>query len=121
MKKVTGIFQLLVALFFGVALVFFLAFDSVKNGFGVQELTAGKVVIWLLVGFVLYLVAWMFQGMYANGLNRKIRKMEQENNNLKAKLYDWEQSKQVSKPSMPTVPEDEDTEGSVIKPRQNIK
>ncbi|WP_215225151.1 hypothetical protein [Echinicola shivajiensis] len=121
MKKITSIFQLLVALFFGVALVFFLAFDSVKNGFNIEELTAGKVVAWLLVGFVMYLLAWLFQGMYANGLNKKIMKMETENNSLKAKLYDIEQGRKSRLSDENINVSEDDKDSSVIKPRQNIK
>jgi len=121
MKKITSVFQLLVALFFGVALVFFLAFDSVKNGFGIQDLTAGNVVVWLLVGFVLFLVSWMFQTMYTGSLNRKIKKVELENNGLKAKLYDLDQTKKGTVAPEPLSGEEEEKDSSVIKPRQNIK
>ncbi|WP_186756071.1 hypothetical protein [Echinicola salinicaeni] len=121
MKKITSIFQLLVALFFGVALVFFLAFDSVKNGFNIEELTAGKVVVWMLVGFVIYLLAWLFQSMYAKGLNKKIMKMESENNSLKAKLYDIEQGRKSKVSEERTNVSEDEKDSSVIKPRQNIK
>ncbi|GGF23861.1 hypothetical protein [Echinicola rosea] len=126
MKKVSSVFQLLVALFFGVALVFFLVFDSIKNGFGIQELTAGKVVIWLLAGFVLYLITWMMVSMYTSSMGKKIRKLEGENDKLKARLYDHEQ-KAKSKPVGGTIPpstgpsQEDETDGSGIKPRQNIK
>ncbi|AGA78001.1 hypothetical protein [Echinicola vietnamensis] len=126
MKKVSSVFQLLVALFFGVALVFFLVFDSIKNGFGIQELTAGKVVIWLLAGFVLYLITWLLVSMYSSSMGKKIRKLEAENDKLKARLYDHEQKAKVSPmkgtapPTSGSGPED-DTDGSGIKPRQNIK
>ncbi|MBD8489853.1 hypothetical protein IFO69_13930 [Echinicola sp. CAU 1574] len=121
MKKVTSIFQLLVALFFAIALVFFLAFDSVKNGFGIEELTAGKVVVWLTVGFLLFLVTWMFQSMYANSLVKKIKKMETESNGLKAKLYDLEQGGKIAKPKVLAPDSEEEKDSSAIKPRQNIK
>lgn len=125
MKKLTSIFQLLVALFFGVALVFFLAFDSVRNGFGIQELTAGDVVVWLLVGLILFLAAWMFQSMYTNGLNKKIKRLEQEKTEIKAKLYDLEQTgSSPARPSVkdtPDAPSEEDKDSSGIRPRQNIK
>ncbi|GGZ34043.1 hypothetical protein GCM10007049_29210 [Echinicola pacifica] len=124
MKKVTNVFQLLVALFFGVALVFFLVFDSVKNGFGIQELTAGKVVIWLLIGLVVYLVAWMLQSMFTSSLNKRIKRLEGENDKLKARLYDFEQQTKVGgiKPSGAIQsPDDDDPESSGIRPRQNIK
>ena|SRR5690554_4440562 len=123
MKKVSGIFQLLVALFFGVALVYFLMFDSVKNGFNVQELTAGAVVIWLLVGLILFLISWATVSMYQRNLNSRINKLELEKNQLKAELYDIERS---TKPS-PTVVQkrvditEEDKDSSGIRPRENFK
>ncbi|QDH79060.1 hypothetical protein FKX85_08415 [Echinicola soli] len=126
MKKVSSVFQLLVALFFGVALVFFLVFDSIKNGFGIQELTAGKVVIWLLAGFVLYLITWLLVSMYASSMGKKIKRMETENDKLKARLYDHEQ-KAKANPAGGSIPpttgpsQEDDADGSGIKPRQNIK
>ncbi|AWW31264.1 hypothetical protein DN752_14655 [Echinicola strongylocentroti] len=126
MKKVSSVFQLLVALFFGLALAFFLVFDSIKNGFGIQELTAGKVVIWLLVGFVLYLITWMLQSMYSSSLGKKIRKLEAEHDKLKARLYDHEQKARTTPAGGTITPstdpsQEDDGDGSGIKPRQNIK
>lgn len=123
MKKVSGIFQLLVALFFGVALVYFLMFDSVRNGFNVQELTAGAVVIWLLVGLILFLISWATVSMYQRNLNTRINKLELEKNQLKAELYDMERS---NKPGATVVPKrvditEEDRDSSGIRPRENFK
>ncbi|HLT08025.1 MAG TPA: hypothetical protein VK014_10890 [Cyclobacteriaceae bacterium] len=123
MKKVSGIFQLLVALFFGVALVYFLMFDSVRNGFNIQELTAGTVVIWLLVGLILFLIAWATASMYQRNLVSRIKKLELEKNQLKADIYDLERS---TKPLPSTVPKrtdviDEEKDGSSLRPRENFK
>jgi len=123
MKKVSGIFQLLVALFFGVALVYFLMFDSVRNGFNIQELTAGTVVIWLLVGLILFLISWATVSMYQRNLSSTIKKLELEKNQLKAELYDFERSAKVG----PTVVQkradviEEEKDGSGIRPRENFK
>ena len=126
MKQINTIFQLLVALFFAVALVFFLAFDSVKNAFNIQELTAGKVVIWLLVGLVLFLISWALDNVYINGLKKDIRRLELDKNDLKAKLYDIEQGSKISRPTerpsdIKSERRDVDEESSRIKPRQNFK
>jgi len=123
MKKVSGIFQLLVALFFGVALVYFLMFDSVRNGFGVQELTAGTVVIWLLVGLVLFLISWASVSMHNSSQNSQIKKLELEKNQLKAELYDMERgAKVVPNPVHKKVDIiEEDRDGSGIRPRENFK
>lgn len=121
MKKVSGIFQLLVALFFAVALVFFLMFDSVRNGFGIKELTAGTVVVWMLVGLILFLISWGTVSMQSSTLNKEIKKLESEKNQLKAELYDIDR---VGK--TPVVPKrvditDDDKDGTGIRPRENFK
>src|SRR5690554_4522845 len=123
MKKASGIFQLLVALFFGVALVYFLMFDSVRNGFGVQELTAGTVVIWLLVGLILFLISWASVSMHDRSQNSRIKKLELEKNQLKAELYDMERGvKVVPTPVHKKVDIiEEDRDGSGIRPRENFK
>ena len=123
MKKVSGIFQLLVALFFGVALVYFLMFDSVRNGFNVQELTAGTVVIWLLVGLVLFLISWASVSMYHRNLNSRIKKLELEKNQLKAELYDIERGVKVTPVPVHKKVDvvEEDKDGSGIRPRENFK
>jgi uncharacterized membrane protein (DUF485 family) len=135
MKKINTIFQLLVALFFVVALVFFLAFDSMRNAFNIQELTAGKVVVWLLVGASLFLISWLLDNIYINGLKKDMKKLEVEKTELKAKLYDRDQEARAS--SAPTTPtatarsskiqresnfdSEEEKEISRIRPRQNYK
>jgi uncharacterized membrane protein (DUF485 family) len=135
MKKINTIFQLLVALLFVVALVFFLAFDSMRNAFNIQELTAGKVVVWLLVGASLFLISWLLDNIYINGLKKDMKKLEVEKTELKAKLYDRDQEARAS--SAPTTPtataksskiqresdfdSEEEKEISRIRPRQNYK
>lgn len=121
MKKVSGIFQLLVALFFGVALVFFLMFDSVRNGFGIQELTAGTVVLWLLVGLVLFLISWATTMIYTNNLNSRIKKLELEKNEVKAVLYDMERGVKVGNIDKKIDTIEEDKDGSGIRPRENFQ
>lgn len=123
MKKVSGIFQLLVALFFGVALVYFLMFDSVRNGFGVQELTAGTVVIWLLVGLILFLISWATVSMHGRSQNSKIKKLELEKNQLKADLYDMERGVKAAPTPVHKKVDiiEEDKDGSGIRPRENFK
>lgn len=123
MKKVSDVFQLLVALFFGVALVYFLMFDSIRNGFNIRELTAGTVVIWILVGLILFLASWATVSMYQRNLHSRIKKLELEKNQLKAELYDIERSTKTG----PNVIQkrtdviEEEKDGSGIRPRENFK
>lgn len=123
MKKVSDVFQLLVALFFGVALVYFLMFDSIRNGFNIQELTAGTVVIWILAGLILFLASWATASMYQRNLNSKIKKLELEKNQLKAELYDIERSTKASSTIIQKRTDviDEEKDGSGIRPRENFK
>jgi len=132
MKQINTIFQLLVAVYFAIALIFFLAFDTMKDAFGIRELTAGTVVTWLLVGLVLYLISWALDNVYINGLKKDIRRLELDKNDLKAKLYDIEQGSKISRSSERPVDkrsdaekrpdiEVEERESSKIKPRQNFK
>lgn len=129
MKQINTIFQLLVAVFFAIALIFFLAFDTMKDAFGIRELTAGTVVSWLLVGLVLYLISWALDNVYINGLKKDIRRLELDKNDLKAKLYDIEQGSKLSRSSESTKEStslnrssiDVEERDSKIKPRQNYK
>jgi len=133
MKQINTIFQLLVAVFFAIALIFFLAFDTMKDAFGIRELTAGTVVTWLLVGLVLYLISWALDNVYINGLKKDIRRLELDKNDLKAKLYDIEQGSKLSRSSDRATESskertplnrnsiDVEEKDSKIKPRQNYK
>jgi hypothetical protein len=118
--------QLLVALFFAISLVFFLAFDSLKGLFGLEELTSGTVVSTLLVGLILFLIAWVTNSMVYKNLELQISKLELEKNELKAKLYDNDQNtklqnldKKIEGDRRTKV--EEDKENTIFKPRQNFK
>ncbi len=121
MNKVNNIFQLLVALFFGVALVYFLTFERMWG----HELTPDTVVMWLLVGLVLYLLSWGVAMLYAGKLKGLIKKLELEKKELKALVFDMERGLKIDQVDKkieevpPTGPEEK--EPSSIKPRKNIK
>jgi len=129
MKQINTIFQLLVAVFFAIALIFFLAFDTMKDAFGIRELTAGTVVTWLLIGLVLYLISWALDNVYINGLKKDIRRLELDKNDLKAKLYDIDQGSKLSRStdtsrtdtSVKRTSIEVEEKDSKIKPRQNYK
>ena len=121
MRKFNSIMQLLVALFFAICLVFFLAFDSLKGLFGLMDLTSGTVVSLLLIGLILYLGAWASQSMVYKSFEQKIAKSELEKKDLKAKLYDYEQNSKIQILDKKIDQVDDDKESSVIRPRQNFK
>lgn len=121
MKKFNSIMQLFLALFFALSLVYFLAFESVKGLFGTLELSSGTVVIFLLIGLILFLATWITGVMVIKGLESKLSKKELEKKELKAKLYDLEQGIKLKNIDRKIDQIEEDKETSVIKPRQNIK
>ncbi len=121
MRKFNSIMQLLVALFFAMGLVFFLSFNSLKGLFGLEELTSGTVVSLLLVGLILFLVAWVTNSMVYKELELQISKRELEKNELKAKLYDRDQDTKINTLDKKIELGDEDRESSVIRKRQNFK
>lgn len=126
MRKFNSIMQLLVALFFAISLVFFLAFDSLKGLFGLEELTPGTVVSLLLVGLILFLIAWGTNSMVYKNLELQISKLELEKKELKAKLYDYDQDTKIQNLDKKIEGDrgsklDEDKENTVFRPRQNFK
>lgn len=121
MKKFNSIMQLLLALFFALSLVYFLAFESVKGVFGVTELYSGTVVTFLLVGLILFLATWATGSMALKSLESNLSKKELEKNELKAKLYDLEQALKLKNIDRKIDQIDEEKDSSVIKPRQNFK
>jgi uncharacterized membrane protein (DUF485 family) len=123
MNKTNSIFQLLVALFFGVALVYFLTYERMWD----QPLISDQVVVWLTVGLVLFLISWGVGNLYISNLHKAAQKLELEKKELKAMIFDLERD---LKPEMPErikherkverfPSEERDT--SSIKPRENFK
>jgi hypothetical protein len=121
MKQINKIMHLTVALFFAVSLVFFLSFNSLKGLFGIEELNSGTVVSFLLVGTVLFLIAWGTGKMVRNGLEGELSLKENEKKELKAKLYDLEQGVKLKNIERKIDQVEDDKDPSVIKPRQNFK
>ncbi|MCH7401010.1 hypothetical protein ACFOUP_02110 [Belliella kenyensis] len=121
MSKFNSIMQLLVALFFAVSLVFFLSFESTKSLFGMETLQSGTVVTFLLVGLILFLCAWGTSSLVARNLRSDLAKKELEKKELKARMYDLEQSIKLKSFEQRIEPKEEEKDNSVIKPRQNFK
>jgi hypothetical protein len=121
MRQINKIMHLTVALFFAVSLVFFLSFNNLKGLFGIEELNSGTVVSFLLVGTVLFLIAWGTGKMVRNGLEGEISLKENEKKELKAKLYDLEQGIKLKNIERKIDQVEDDKDPSVIKPRQNFK
>ncbi|HSI74962.1 MAG TPA: hypothetical protein VK957_03670 [Lunatimonas sp.] len=123
MNKTNSIFQLLVALFFGVALVYFLTYERMWD----QPLVTDQVVVWFTVGLVLFVLSWGVSNLYVNKLHKSAHKVEMEKKELKAMIFDLERELKGGKPEVRRsernvegiTPEEKDT--SSIKPRENFK
>ncbi|EMS31056.1 hypothetical protein C943_02629 [Mariniradius saccharolyticus AK6] len=120
MKQINRISHLLVALFFGVSLVFFLAFDSLKGIFRVEELNTYLVTNFLWIGLFLFLISWGTDKIVRNNLESEISKKETEKNELKAKLYDFEQGVKLRNIEQKLDKLTEEKEAKGIRPRQNF-
>lgn len=118
MSKLNSIFQLLVALFFGVALVFFLTYERMWN----EALEPATVVTWLVIGLVLFLISWGISSLAMRKLNGLLKKADLEKKELKAMVFDLERAVKLDKVDKKIETNDqEDKESSSIKPRENFK
>ncbi|SHN03276.1 hypothetical protein SAMN04488057_105335 [Cyclobacterium lianum] len=117
MKKVSNIFQLLTALFFGLGLVYFLTYDRMWGG----SPEAAEVVSWLLAGLVVYLITWGTGWGHLSSLNSRIRKLELEKKELKALVFDLERGVKMERMDKKIDEQPEDKDSSAIKPRENFK
>ena len=121
MKKLHQILQIVLLVYFGAFLIFFLGFSSLGGMFGMEEITADAMITVFLIGAIIFLITWGTSSMAMKGLNEQMAKREIEMNNLKARLYDFEHPKVPHLPdSAPRTTRPGDTDQSNIAKRQNI-
>jgi DNA replication protein DnaD len=119
MKNIAKYLQLLVLAYFILYLIFFLAFDAIGKTFGMDPLTADSMVKVFLTGFILSLIAWAAVLMQSKNQSELMKKMQDEMNALKAKIYDFEHPKTVE-PKKPTPQKNQDETSGILRPRQNF-
>lgn len=117
MKKLNNIFQLLTALFFGIGLVYFLTYERMWGG----DPDPVHVVNWLIIGLVIFLVAWGVNLWHIHHLNNHIKKLELEKKELKAMVFDLERGVKMEQVDKKIETQPEEKEASSIKPRENFK
>ncbi len=122
MKKLHQILQIVLLVYFGAFLIFFLGFSSLGGMFGMEEITADAMVTVFLIGAILFLITWGSSSMTMKGMNDQMSKREIEMNSLKAKLYDFEHPKttQAAPASVPRTTKPGESDQSNIAKRQNI-
>ena len=124
MKNLTKYLQLAVLVYFVLYLIFFISFDTVGKTFGMDPLTSDSMVKIFLTGFILFLAAGGANLMHSNNQSSTIKKMQDEMNGLKAKIYDFEHPK-VGEPKKPQTqqplpPKNQDEGSGILRPRQNF-
>lgn len=120
MQKFHRILQIILLVYFGGLLIFFIAFDTMAGLVGMAEVTSDSVVKILLTGLIIFLISWLVGKGVKSSLQSKVKKMENEMNALKAKIYDFEHPKTVEKPKPQEVQKPSESDGSSIPPRQNF-
>jgi|SRR5690606_12202360 len=119
MKNIAQFLQLAVLVYFLVFLIFFISFDTIGSAFGMDPLTPESMVKVFLTGLVLFLAAWIAGRVLQSKTTEQVRKMQDEMNGLKAKLYDYEHPKVVSAPK-PVSPKPAEDPSVNLRPRQNF-
>lgn len=119
MKNIAKYLQLTVLVFFVLFLIFFISFDMFGKMFGMDPLTPESMVKVFLTGFILFLAAWGAVLIHNSNQNDTIKKMQQEMNALKAKIYDFEHPK-VMEPKKPVPQKNQDDSTGNLRPRQNF-
>jgi len=122
MKKLHQILQIVLLVYFGAFLIFFLGFSSLGGMFGMEEITPDAMITVFLIGAIIFLINWGTSLMTMKGIKEQMSKREVEMNSLKAKLYDFEHPKTTILPpaSVPRTNKPGEPDQSNIAKRQNI-
>lgn len=121
MKSIAKYLQIALFAYFLGFLMFFIFFETLGSVFGMDPITATSMVKVFLTGIILFLASWGTSAIHISSQTDKIKKMEQEMNGVKAKLYDLEHPKSSAASISKPIPQknQEDTSGS-LRPRQNF-
>lgn len=121
MKKLHQLLQIVLLVYFGGFLIFFISFTTLGGVFGMDEITSDGMVTIFLIGAILFLISWAAGSMTVKGMTDQMNKKEVEMNNLKAKLYDSEHPNlPPAKDPFPRITKPGDPDQSNIVKRQNI-
>ncbi|MFT4854729.1 MAG: hypothetical protein ACI9UV_002222 [Algoriphagus sp.] len=119
MKNFHQILQIVFLAYFGAFLIFFIAFDTLGGLFGMDEITSDSVVKIMLTGLIIFLLSWAIGYSEGRKMAASIKKMGNEMNALKAKIYDFEHPALGSKSTEPAK-KGKDPDPINLPPRQNI-
>jgi 3-phosphoglycerate kinase len=119
MKKFYQILQILLFVYFGSFLIFFISFDTLGVLFGMEEIDSDSMVKIILTGLIVFLLAWAIGYSVSNRMAASIEKMEREINALKAKIYDFEHPV-ITPNSTNLIEKEKDADPANIPPSEDI-
>jgi len=119
MKKFHQILQIVILAYFAAFLIFFIAFDTLGGLFGIDEITSDSMVKIMLTGLIIFLLTWAIGYSVGSSMIASMKKMGNEMNALKAKIYDFEHPATTPKSTEP-LKKGRDTDPINLPPRQNI-
>ena len=92
MKRFKTIFYILYFLFLVVSVFLIFYYDFIRVRFTTQSYV-NFLQFWALLGLVIFLTEWIVENIHIKRLKGRISKLEKDNLNLKAKLFDQEEEK----------------------------
>lgn len=92
MKRFKTIFYVVYFLFLLVTLGFVFYLDTMFDRFGMMNFL-DFLQYWAFFGILLYIGEWTLENVHIRRLKTRIRRLEKDNLNLKAKLFDEEEEK----------------------------
>ena len=94
MKKIKLILYILIAIYLAITVLLVINQDMVLDRFNIGIIqTINYLTTWLAFGMVLFLLEVIVENIHITRLKRKLSRIEKDNLNLKAKLFDQEEEK----------------------------
>ena len=104
MKRFKTFFYIVYFLFLIVTVFFVFYYDYLFDRFGMMSFV-NFLQFWALLGMVIFLTEWIVENIHIKRLKSRIAKLEKDNLNLKAKLFDQEEEKREIDRSIQTFDE----------------
>jgi len=92
MKKLKLVLYIIVIIYVIATVLLVINQDVVINRFGFGD-SINYLIIWLLVGLCLFIAEFALQTIHVGKLKKEINRLEKDNLNLKAKLFDQEEER----------------------------
>lgn len=91
MKNPKSLLFIIYLLFIGISLIFIFFTDAIFDQIGIQK-TLNFLKYWAIFGLILFFLEILISNFALKRRRKEIDKLQKENNSLKAKIYDMENS-----------------------------